>query len=76
MFADLIFRRNFPIHHICLDYDCIDGMKKCSNGLQCIAVEFMCDGVKHCEDGSDETYSDCAGNEKTMIVSLSYPDFN
>ncbi|KAK0096269.1 hypothetical protein PV326_005920 [Microctonus aethiopoides] len=31
---------------------------RCSNG-KCIASEFLCDGRKHCTDGTDETRTEC-----------------
>lgn len=39
---------------------------RCKNG-QCIRPGYLCDGIKHCIDGSDEMESDCAAGK--FIVS-------
>ena len=43
------------------DYACKEGRVKCSDGLQCIPEDYMCNGEKDCTDGSDENGAFCKG---------------
>lgn len=42
----------------------------CKNRAQCLFQSLVCDGIKHCEDGSDEDaeYAGC-GEEQSFTVS-------
>lgn len=43
----------------------------CKNRAQCLFQSLVCDGIKHCEDGSDEeaAYAGC-GEQQTLNVLL------
>lgn len=41
-------------------YSCKANEFRCSDGL-CIKKQYLCDGIKHCIDGSDESH--CVDNE-------------
>ena len=50
---------------------------KCDDGLQCIAVDRVCDNKAQCHDGSDE--SKCGGLQKLFvwtahILAKTFPD--
>lgn len=46
--------------HIIFKYNCFrENNFKCDTGL-CIKKEKLCDGIRDCDDGSDETYRNCA----------------
>ncbi|KAK9509090.1 hypothetical protein O3M35_006482 [Rhynocoris fuscipes] len=38
---------------------CNDGGFLCRDGTTCLKEEFVCDGIKHCSDGSDEISDSC-----------------
>ena len=33
---------------------CDDGETRCDNGYECLANKYVCDGLEHCSDNSDE----------------------
>lgn len=45
-------------------YKCVDGFKKCDNGIECLEDDYWCDRFPHCKDGSDEKEKNCPGNKK------------
>lgn len=44
---------------ICFDTSSRSNEFKCTNNPQCLRSEYVCDGIKDCEDGSDETLLMC-----------------
>ncbi|XP_043065137.1 LOW QUALITY PROTEIN: modular serine protease [Drosophila ficusphila] len=38
---------------------CPENHVKCKSSSDCLDVKFVCDGIKDCQDGSDETSGDC-----------------
>ena len=38
---------------------CSDGLWPCETGVVCLNRTFLCDGVEHCYDGSDERVGSC-----------------
>ncbi|XP_053947520.1 low-density lipoprotein receptor-related protein 4-like [Anastrepha ludens] len=53
-----------------LQFDCAteDYHWQCQNG-ECISINVLCDGIKHCPDGSDETRRSC---ENAICTPLSF----
>ncbi|GIY07542.1 putative vitellogenin receptor [Caerostris darwini] len=54
---------------LCIEKDCTSNEFRCSQGgKKCVPREFMCDGIKDCDDGSDEKCEKepplrCPGND-------------
>ena len=41
---------------------CSDDQFTCANGRMCLPIEYKCNGIKDCDDGSDETTETCGTN--------------
>lgn len=41
----------------------------CKNRAQCLFQSLVCDGIKHCEDGSDEDaeYAGCGKRHRSLV---------
>ena len=49
------------------DFDCTDDRFHCQNG-KCISLYLRCDGIPHCENGSDER--NCGGKDIFIFLYL------
>jgi len=50
-------------------WPCQEGKAKCRDEIQCVSLEYFCDGYEHCEDGSDEDREICRGTKYNVIDS-------
>ncbi|KAL9696858.1 hypothetical protein quinque_000299 [Culex quinquefasciatus] len=56
--VDLASQKAASVAH---SFRCQDGYFRCNSTVQCIAQRLNCDGIVHCDDGSDE--QNCAWND-------------
>ena len=43
------------------DEDSLNRRFECADGTGCVTIDKLCNGVKDCEDNSDETHEQCQG---------------
>lgn len=63
-------RKVLPITEVCSESSCTDEQFRCSDGC-CVDLAVVCDGQKHCSDGSDE--DNCQRLNRTLSRLLQIP---
>ena len=47
-------RCDLRLPFVCQTAACVEGDFRCADGRRCVSLTWVCDGVKDCDDGSDE----------------------